>query len=426
MGSVSVESGHNNRTPNLLLTREKEPSVECQQKAKNLLLPNTFYNGDTTTRNTSLHQSDDENEDESTQGFNIVKNLSDENIMNFDFDEPATVYKFSRTSQDWHDLNDARVILTCPKSFLQTRATVLFAAGNHIYFQETISQELTLKFRTGQQTMLDFVVAGKSGKEDQYAIQFSDTSTAEKFMKKFTDEKSAKSSPGTSSFNSFASLAASGNSEFHSNAGKIFAGAGASLFGNTKKSGEEENEDERGADEGSHDVYVEPIIQLASVAVSSGEEEEDAFFNQRCKLYRFDTSSKKWKERGVGEMKLLRHRSSGKARLVMRRDQVRKICANHLLQPGMELKPFAMNDLAVTWTAFQDISEEIAEDVLLAAKFKNNEILNEFKNVFTKLSNNDLDGLQVVNCSYHAEEGSQVQARIGACDPKLAEAIKDA
>ncbi|EYU20329.1 hypothetical protein MIMGU_mgv1a0129773mg, partial [Erythranthe guttata] len=37
-----------------------------------------------------------------------------------------------------------------------------------------------------------------------------------------------------------------------------------------------------------------------------------------------------WKERGVGTVKLLIHKETGKARLVMRQYKTLKICANHL------------------------------------------------------------------------------------------------
>ena len=63
-----------------------------------------------------------------------------------------------------------------------------------------------------------------------------------------------------------------------------------------------------------------------------------AVFYHRAKLYRYDNAKKEWKERGVGYVKLLRN-AEGKVRLLMRRDQVLKICANHMLRSDMELTP---------------------------------------------------------------------------------------
>lgn len=52
-------------------------------------------------------------------------------------------------------------------------------------------------------------------------------------------------------------------------------------------------------------------------------------FKMRAKLFRFDRDSKEWKERGTGDVRLLKHKENGKTRLVMRRDKTLKVCANH-------------------------------------------------------------------------------------------------
>jgi Ran-binding protein 1 len=49
----------------------------------------------------------------------------------------------------------------------------------------------------------------------------------------------------------------------------------------------------------------------------------------RAKLFRFAKDSNEWKERGTGDVKFLKHKQSGKTRIVMRRDQTLKVCANH-------------------------------------------------------------------------------------------------
>lgn len=53
-------------------------------------------------------------------------------------------------------------------------------------------------------------------------------------------------------------------------------------------------------------------------------------FFRKAKLYRFDKEGNQWKERGVGNVKLLKHKETGKVRLVMRQSKTLKICANHL------------------------------------------------------------------------------------------------
>jgi hypothetical protein len=52
-------------------------------------------------------------------------------------------------------------------------------------------------------------------------------------------------------------------------------------------------------------------------------------FKMRAKLFKFDREHREWKERGTGDVRLLKHKENGKTRLVMRRDRTLKVCANH-------------------------------------------------------------------------------------------------
>lgn len=49
----------------------------------------------------------------------------------------------------------------------------------------------------------------------------------------------------------------------------------------------------------------------------------------RAKLFIFKRENSEWKERGTGDVRLLKHKENGKTRLVMRRDKTLKVCANH-------------------------------------------------------------------------------------------------
>ncbi len=62
-----------------------------------------------------------------------------------------------------------------------------------------------------------------------------------------------------------------------------------------------------------HDPFYPPIISLPEVPVDSGEGDEDVVFVMRAKLFRYSSSSSppEWKERGTGDVKLLRHRETG-------------------------------------------------------------------------------------------------------------------
>lgn len=80
----------------------------------------------------------------------------------------------------------------------------------------------------------------------------------------------------------------------------------------------------------SPEVHFEPVVHLTEkVETKTNEELEEQTFKMRAKLFRFDRESKEWKERGTGDLRLLKHKENQKTRLVMRRDKTLKVCANH-------------------------------------------------------------------------------------------------
>ena len=100
----------------------------------------------------------------------------------------------------------------------------------------------------------------------------------------------------------------------------------------------------------------------------TGEEDEDTIYKNKARLYR--VADGQWKERGVGDLKLLRDRKSRQIRMLMRQDKTLKIVANHYLmdKPYCELLPMAGNDKALMWVA-NDFSEGKAANEKLSAKF---------------------------------------------------------
>ena len=53
--------------------------------------------------------------------------------------------------------------------------------------------------------------------------------------------------------------------------------------------------------------FITACLNLFSI----GEEEEKAVFAYRPKLFRFDGDANQWKEKGLGEMKILQHKKNG-------------------------------------------------------------------------------------------------------------------
>jgi hypothetical protein len=90
--------------------------------------------------------------------------------------------------------------------------------------------------------------------------------------------------------------------------------------------------------------------------VTSGEENEEVLYSHRAKLYRY--ADKEWKERGLGDVKVLKNRANGFCRLLMRREQVLKICLNHYLTADISFKPYSATDQKTWMWAAKDYSDE--------------------------------------------------------------------
>ena len=174
---------------------------------------------------------------------------------------------------------------------------------------------------------------------------------------------------------SFGALAGK-TSGFKSSPNKAFTGAGSQLFV------QDINQDVDDPEREVSGIDFKPVVQLDEIHQSSSEENEDVIYSQRAKLYRFDKNTSQWKERGVGNLKLLKHKITGHFRVLMRRDQILKVCANHFLTTDMELKRNANSDRSWMWHTIADVSDGEPKAEQLAIKFKNAEIAQEFKENF--------------------------------------------
>jgi len=134
----------------------------------------------------------------------------------------------------------------------------------------------------------------------------------------------------------------------------------------------------------SPDVHFDPVVSLQAVETKTHEESEEQVFKMRAKLFKFDRDSKEWKERGTGDVRLLKHKENGKTRLVMRRDKTLKVCANHYVVPDMKLSPNVGSDRSWVWNTSADVSEGEPEAQTLAIRFANSENANLFKEAFIK------------------------------------------
>ncbi|KAF8270989.1 RanBP1 domain-containing protein [Lactarius quietus] len=139
-----------------------------------------------------------------------------------------------------------------------------------------------------------------------------------------------------------------------------------------------------------HDPHFEPVIRLTEeVTTKTNEEDELVIFKMRAKVFRFETQSNEWKERGTGDARLLQHKDTQKIRLVMRREKTLKVCANHLISADMKLQPNIGSDRSWVWKVAADYSEDPPTAETLAIRFANSEYAAQFKKAFEDAQENN-------------------------------------
>uniref|UniRef100_A0A9I9DLV4 RanBD1 domain-containing protein n=1 Tax=Cucumis melo TaxID=3656 RepID=A0A9I9DLV4_CUCME len=129
-----------------------------------------------------------------------------------------------------------------------------------------------------------------------------------------------------------------------------------------------EEEEAPAAEDEDTGAQVAPIVKLEAVNVTTGEEDEDAILDLKSKLYRFDKDGNQWKERGAGTVKFLKHKETGRVRLVMRQSKTLKICANHLVLPSMTVQEHVGNEKSCVWHA-TDFADGELKDELFCIRF---------------------------------------------------------
>eukprot|EP01056_Protomagalhaensia_sp_Gyna25_P003257 Protomagalhaensia_sp_Gyna_25__3256@NODE_295_length_4022_cov_94_985438_g228_i0_p2_GENE_NODE_295_length_4022_cov_94_985438_g228_i0NODE_295_length_4022_cov_94_985438_g228_i0_p2_ORF_typecomplete_len198_score55_69Ran_BP1/PF00638_18/6_1e03Ran_BP1/PF00638_18/2_4e36WH1/PF00568_23/0_072_NODE_295_length_4022_cov_94_985438_g228_i016282221 len=136
-----------------------------------------------------------------------------------------------------------------------------------------------------------------------------------------------------------------------------------------------------------------PQVDVQAVDVVTGEEDEECVWQQRSKLYRWVAGE--WKERGLGDSKLLRDKD-GKTRFLLRQEKTGKIVANHYIVPKddqCKLKPNAGSDKCYVWSVL-DSAEEPPRVEQFALMFKNAEIATKFVREFETVGAENLKLLQ--------------------------------
>lgn len=148
---------------------------------------------------------------------------------------------------------------------------------------------------------------------------------------------------------------------------------------------------------------------LKTVEVKSHEEEEEVMYQQRAKLFTFGetlldkgTGNKTWKERGVGDVKFLKHKENSRIRVLMRQEKTMKVIVNHFLDPRIVLVPNAGNDKSWVWVAFDFAENELVETTF-AIRFSKTDTANAYKAEFEKCQKE----MEKLLAGADAEEGAE-------------------
>lgn len=127
-----------------------------------------------------------------------------------------------------------------------------------------------------------------------------------------------------------------------------------SLFGGFSKEGTEKT----GSEFKYSSTIVETKREFKEEKVDTGEEDEDEMFRARAKLYLLEDKDgvARWKERGVGVLKIKKNRESGQGRLLMRTEATLRVVLNSPLY-----KAFAADKASERSIRFQGFNHESPE-----------------------------------------------------------------
>ena len=123
------------------------------------------------------------------------------------------------------------------------------------------------------------------------------------------------------------------------------------------------------------------LVDLPDKEVKSGEEETDEIYNVRAKLYRWRDDQ--WKEREVGQAKILKHKKTQKYSFILRQDATMKLMAFfHIYGKGLcALNKLQTAEKSLFWSCV-DASEGKPAIEKFCLRVKTNEELEQFQKFF--------------------------------------------
>ena len=139
----------------------------------------------------------------------------------------------------------------------------------------------------------------------------------------------------------------------------------------------------------------------------------------KCKLYRFDNESSEWKERGVGQAKIMKHKANSRTRFLMRQDKTLKIRGNHVVMPGTKVQEHTGSEKAMVFSCV-DFADEVQRPELFCIRFASAERAQEFQKAYEAAAeaNESILGLSP------APEGEKDESEAEKAADELAEKAK--
>jgi hypothetical protein len=125
--------------------------------------------------------------------------------------------------------------------------------------------------------------------------------------------------------------------------------------------------------------YTDYLPRLGKQDVK-GNGDIQVLFGRDAQVYYFDVQQGDWRERGYGNLQILRYNSEFHIFLLDRA----RICVAHQIKPSMDLKPNAGSDRSWVWFTLEDHSDFEVVERELAAEFQSVEHLFEFKKMFDR------------------------------------------
>ncbi|KAF2491694.1 PH domain-like protein [Lophium mytilinum] len=150
-----------------------------------------------------------------------------------------------------------------------------------------------------------------------------------------------------------------------------------------------------GLTEAAHPNFSPSLSPSSSKSARLGNENEG--FTKLCKfsakLFIFRRTDHTWGFHGAGEVVLVKYKSNGVTRLMMRKDKSLKLIMDHRVDPSTKISLNTTSDRSWVFNAKDDVAEGTPRDLTLALRFENSEKAELFKKAFVKAQESNAEVL---------------------------------